>query len=111
MTKSFIPGFQGQPLVLHGSDGNDILLQLAKFDSDTEEGPVPQLRVSPDGITVSDVEDVRLIHPDTGEILFDFGHPELSVEVSQDDLKMCLSSAHETTFRVQSKIWRPWRWF
>ena len=68
-----ISGYSGEDLALVGQDSS-VTLQSNKRD----EFP-PRMKISKDGVSVSNVHDLSLLDPLTGDVVFSTSDPELSL--------------------------------
>jgi len=68
-----ISGYSGEDLAIVGQDSS-VTIQSNKADSLS-----PRLRLSKDGISVSNVHDLSLLDPQTGDVVFSTSDPELSL--------------------------------
>ena len=84
----FISGFAGEPLNLEAENG-DVVFQVKHGSL----GGQPQLRVSPQEISLINVDSFRILDPETGQVYFDAFAPEFHME---DPIESLAASEIET---------------
>jgi len=68
-----ISGYSGEDLALVGEDSS------VRLQSNRREEFSPEMKISQDGISVSNVHDLSLLDPLTGDVVFSTSDPELSL--------------------------------
>ncbi len=79
LDSGLITGFEDETLRF-SADGGDIVFRAVEPGADPEEAP--EMRLSgEEGLSVKNVENVRFVDPDTGEVYFDFNKDKASRRV------------------------------